>query len=88
MAVIILNMRGEGVIAGALEHLQDNKLVILANDTVITITSVNAGAERGNPAILLSMELPDGRMVIVQTTLALLLQAARILGARYGISSD
>jgi hypothetical protein len=40
--------------------------------------------ESGKPSVALGFELPDGRWVLAETSLALFLTAAEALRARYG----
>lgn len=49
-----------------------------------TITGLSEGMQSGRPSVMFRLDLPDGRVVLYQTSLRLLLTAADALKARYG----
>lgn len=49
-----------------------------------TITALAGGMQSGKPSIALLIPLPDGRTVVAETSLALLLTAADAFRAKYG----
>lgn len=52
--------------------------------TPLSITGLAGGMGSGKPSVALRIDLPDGRSVVAETSLALLLTAVRGLVARYG----
>lgn len=50
----------------------------------IGVTGLEGGMKSGKPSAALRLDLPDGRIVIAETSLALFLTAADALKARYG----
>ena len=50
----------------------------------LQIAGLAGGLASGKPSVTLRVDLPDGRVVLAQTSLALLLTAADALRARYG----
>lgn len=54
----------------------------------MTITSLERGTTGGKPTVALIVDLPDGRYVFAETTLALFLSAADALKAAHGDPRD
>jgi hypothetical protein len=50
----------------------------------IGIAGLEGGMESGKPSVALRIDLPDGRVVLAETSLSLFLTAADALRARYG----
>jgi hypothetical protein len=48
------------------------------------VSGLEGGMQSGKPSLALRLDLPDGRVVIAETSLALLVSATRALVARYG----
>jgi hypothetical protein len=48
------------------------------------IAALPKGTVEGRPSVTVRIDLPDGRTVLAETTLRLLLRAAEALAARYG----
>lgn len=58
--------------------------VILAdNDEPIQVGVLAAGMTSGKPSVMFRIHLPDGRIVLAETSLALFASAARAALARY-----
>ena len=51
--------------------------------TPISVTGLPGGMESGATSVAMRIDLPDGRVVIVETSLALFLAAGRGIAARY-----
>lgn len=58
--------------------------VLIHSQAPIYVGALEAGMASGKASVSLCFELPDGRVVLVETSLALLEGAARALAARYG----
>lgn len=52
--------------------------------SAIGITCLSRGMSSGAPSVALRLDLPDGRVVIAETSLKLFLTAADIFKAKYG----
>jgi len=52
--------------------------------TVVKMAGLRGGMGSGKPSVAIRVDLPDGRVAIVQTSLAALETATRALVARYG----
>jgi uncharacterized protein (UPF0371 family) len=54
----------------------------------VSVGALRRGMESGKASVALCLELPDGNVVFAETSLALLVTAARTLAALYGEDSD
>lgn len=50
----------------------------------IEIAALRSGLHSGRPSVAIRIDLPDGRVVVAETSLRLFLQAAAALRGRYG----
>ena len=50
----------------------------------MTVGGLPRGMTSGNPSVAIRIDLPDGRVVVAETSLRLFLAAAAALRARYG----
>lgn len=62
----------------------DGRLVHLANDAQIEVGALTRGTKEGRASVAFCFGLPDGRVVIAETTLRLFLTAADTLRTLYG----
>lgn len=64
----------------------DDPRVIVAMDTdaSLDVTGLQAGMASGKPSVVLRVNLPDGRIILTETSLALFLTAADALKTRFG----
>ncbi len=60
----------------------------VGTDQVIHLAALSAGMTSGRPSIMLRFDLPDGRTVLAETSLRLLLTAAEAFRARYGSGGE
>jgi hypothetical protein len=58
--------------------------VIYLDGQPVSVAGQHAGTDGGSPSVWFRFNLPDGRIVLAQTTLKLLQRAADSLLARYG----
>lgn len=61
-----------------------DQVIHLANGTSIDLAALPGGMTSGRTSVALRINLPDGRIVIVETSWRLLATAARAVAARYG----
>lgn len=59
-------------------------VIHMGDDAQIEIGALEAGMESGNPSIAFAFTLPDGRVALIETSMALFTTAQRTLAARYG----
>lgn len=52
--------------------------------TPISITGLKGGMQSGRTSVTLRCDLPDGKVVLIQTSLRVLLATARAFQARFG----
>lgn len=82
MNAIVLHLGGDGWASGLAVDVE--RLISLDNDAPIHIGALERGTEAGKPSVAFLFKLPDGRHVLAETTLALLLTATDSLKARFG----
>lgn len=82
----MLNMRivpeGDGQFPELREAAREGRLI--ESKATMTITGLAAGMASGKPSVAIIIELPDGRVLFAETSLALFLSAADALRARHG----
>lgn len=65
--------------------IEEWRLIWLGNNAKpIQVTGLDGGMVSGNPSVAIRLDLPDGKTVIAETSLALFLTAADALKSRYG----
>lgn len=62
---------------------QRERIIHLAEGTVIEVAALAGGMQSGRTSLALRIDLPDGQVVIAETSLRLFLNAARVLQAKY-----
>lgn len=79
MPVIDLRLDGDA----AFPDLRDNpKVVVVDNATKWTVARLSAGMESGAPSLVLRLDLPDGQIILAETSQATWVAAARAFEAR------
>lgn len=73
---------------GMLNDVPMSKIVNASNVSSIKLGVLNAGLESGKPSVGIAIPLPDGKVVLAQTSLKLFQQAAAIFTAKYGSQLD
>ncbi len=81
MPALELILEGDGAFA----DLATQPERIITKDAALTITALSGGTVGGRPSVMLRLDLPDGRVVLAETTMRLFLMAADALRARYGV---
>ncbi len=80
MLMLTVKLEGQGAFAG----IEPERTIHLAEGTEIVLAGLAQRMESGKPSVAFGFPLPDGRWVIAETSLRLLLTAAELLKARYG----
>ena len=81
MPVMTLNLDGDG----AFEDWKDLDMIHLGNEAPpIRVTVLPGGMASGKPSVAFGFRLPDRRVVVAETSLALFLSAADVMKAKYG----
>ena len=81
--MLALTVRLEG--DGAFPDLRNKEVIHLANNAPpIQIAALEGGMTSGAPSIVIRVDLPDGRVVMAETSLRLFQGANNVLRARYG----
>lgn len=70
-----------GKIPTAAEGVRTGQVIHLDNETPIEIGTLRHGMESGADSVAMCFTLPDGRIVMAETSAALFLQAARMITA-------
>lgn len=65
-----------------------SKVIEVGTNAVLQFAGLPHGMSSGKPSIKLRLDLPDGKAVLAQTSLALLLMVADAFRARYGDPRD
>lgn len=80
MPMLHIHLEGDGALNAVAEGATG--IVHVQND--VHVTALPHGTTGGKPSVAFGFRLPDGRLVIAETTLALFLLAADALKARFG----
>jgi hypothetical protein len=81
--VLDVEQNGFGAMRG-LEGTDDPRLIHLGDDAHIEVGALEAGMASGAPSVAFCFELPNGQVVVAETSMKLLLAATDALKARYG----
>ncbi|MGH6967771.1 MAG: hypothetical protein ACREEN_01525 [Stellaceae bacterium] len=64
--------------------LKDKKIIHLANDAPpMQVALLDGGLQSGRPSVALRVDLPDGQVLVAETTARLFCAAARAIMAKY-----
>ena len=67
------------------QRMHDGRVIWLGNGAhPIAIAALKGGMTSGKPSVAIRLDLPDGRTVIAETSLTLLLAAAETFRTRFG----
>ncbi len=78
--VIHLQLDGDG----AFEDLRDKGDAVTHLTGDFTIAALTAGMVSGRPSVALRFDLPDGRVIIQETSVRIFLAAAAAIRGRFG----
>ncbi len=81
---IDIKLSGDGAWPDLAEKAAEGRLVHLGDGTVIGISALAGGMSSGGVSVAVRVDLPDGTVVVAETSLRLFLAAADALRARYG----
>jgi uncharacterized membrane protein len=79
LPVIELDLEGDLAFKDLVGRYSD--VIHLSNDAVIKIAALGGGMKSGLPSLAIRLDLPDGKVVIAETSLALFLSTADLLRA-------
>lgn len=79
---LTIHLEGDGV----WPDLQDkrDKIIHIGNGGHMEVAGLRGGMTSGRPSVMFRIDLPDGRVVMAETTMRLFLMAARAFDIRYG----
>jgi formylmethanofuran dehydrogenase subunit C len=84
MLAIDLRLDGDNCWPELAEPMRDGRVIHLGNDAgAIGVAALGGGMVSGKTSVMLRIDLPDGRIVMAETSLALLLAAADAMRVRY-----
>lgn len=69
---------------GAWPELRGKKIHHISNDDVIEVAALDGGMQSGLPSVMFRIDLPNGEVVLAETSMRLFLNAAKAFMARYG----
>lgn len=84
MIALDLLLGGDGV----WPELAEKEVIHLGNETVLGIAALAGGMTSGSTSVMFRFDLPDGRVVLAETSLRLFLAAADALRERYGSGGE
>ena len=76
-----LDLEGDGAWPDLAGRLGD--VLHLREGTTIRLAVLTAGMTSGRPAVGIRLDLPDGRVLVAETSARLLVTAARAIAARF-----
>lgn len=82
MAILNLTLDGDGAYPDLAGRAAD--IIHLADNDALGVTALVGGMTSGRASVMFRLDLPDGRVVLAETSLRLFLLAADALRARYG----
>ena len=78
----IIHLRLEG--DGAFSDLQDKLDQVIHLTGPFTIAALEGGMTSGRPSIVIRIDLPDGKVILQETSVRLFLAAADSIKAKFG----
>lgn len=63
---------------------QRERIIHIGNGSHIEVAALAGGTTSGRPSVMLRIDLPDGRVVLAETSMRNFLMAAQAFAARYG----
>ena len=83
MLALTVILDGEGCWPDLQEKRDEYKVIHVANDGEIQVAALSGGTTSGRPSVMIRIDLPDGRVVLAETSMRLFLGAAAAFSARY-----
>lgn len=81
-ANILLEKDGEGAWPDLGRKIADGNVIFYNAELKVAI--LEGGMQSGKPSVMLRFELPDGKTLLAETSLAMFLQLANMAYAKYG----
>ena len=78
MLALVIKLDGDGMLEGT------PKEEIVHVTGPITIGALTGGMQSGAPSVAIAIRLPDGRVVLAETSMKLFFGAARAFRAKFG----
>jgi len=82
MNIIKLNLEGDGCWNDLKDKINTDQIIWM-KDGVIHIAALSKGMKSGKPSISIRLNLPDGRVVVAETSMQLFLTAAAAMNIKY-----
>lgn len=84
MPTMTINLDGDN----AWPELRGKPVIHLANDAVIKIVALAAGMASGKPSVCIRLDLPDGSVVLAETSARLFVMAAAAIVGKWPDADD
>jgi hypothetical protein len=84
MLALTVHLDGQNCWPDLQESIASGRLTWCANDGKLSIACLPDGTVGGKPSVAIRIDLPDGRSVVKEMTMANFLAAAQMISARYG----
>lgn len=62
---------------------QERRVIHLADETIIKVCALDGGMKSGKPSVCFRIDLPDGRVVLAETSARLFVMAAAAIVSRW-----
>lgn len=84
MNIIKVILEGDNCWTDLADKIKDGSVTWLKDGVVLSIAALSKGMASGKPSISIRIDLPDGKVVIAETSMRLFLGAAEAFKAKYG----
>lgn len=84
MNIIKVILEGDNCWTDLAEKVKDGKVTWFKDGVVLSIAALSKGMASGRPSISIRIDLPDGKVVVAETSMRLFLGAAEAFKAKYG----
>ena len=84
MNIIKVILEGDNCWPDLADKFKDDKVTWLKDGDVLSIAALSKGMTSGKPSVSIRIDLPDGKIVVVETSMRLFLGAAEAFRAKYG----
>lgn len=82
MNILKVILEGDGCWPELIEKFKKDKVIWL-KDGNVSIAALSKGMTSGKPSISIRIDLPDGKIVVAETSMRLFLSAAEAFKAKY-----
>ena len=84
MNIIKVILEGDNCWTDLADKIKDGSVTWLKDGVVLSIAALSKGMTSGRPSISIRIDLPDGKVVVAETSMRLFLGAAEAFKAKYG----